>query len=390
MCVHETDTLLRTGDLARTIMLGDQALARVRALGGGAWAETAILAANVAEAQLELGRVEAAGKVLDPMTRSEPSRDTWAVHQVRARLDLVRGLVEDAWDRLGAVRSIIPPNLAQRLDLEGDTVEVAVWRGRPEETLSTVTQILAEIADAPASRDAGPLLESTMRAYADLAERARARHDGKALRDILNAGEHLVAQRQGLRHDPFADYPGVATAAARHATWRAEQARLNGTDQADLGRSPQARGTFCSVRIAARTHSGDTRTHCSRSVAHPMRRSFSVAQPRLPSRWRPCRRRSPRWPGGRASSSPPSASSPRPSDDLPYAMTPRELDVLRLLGTGATNAEIGRRLYMSPKTASVHVSAIIRKMGVSGRVQAATVAERMGLLPAEGSGDPRQ
>ena len=69
VCVHETDTLLRTGDLARTIMLGERALARVRALGGGAWAETAILAANVAEALLELGQVEAAGKVLDPMTR---------------------------------------------------------------------------------------------------------------------------------------------------------------------------------------------------------------------------------------------------------------------------------------------------------------------------------
>ena len=36
---------------------------------------------------------------------------------------------------------------------------------------------------------------------------------------------------------------------------------------------------------------------------------------------------------------------------------------------------------MSPKTASVHVTAIFRKLGVTGRVQAATVAERMGLLP---------
>jgi len=67
-------------------------------------------------------------------------------------------------------------------------------------------------------------------------------------------------------------------------------------------------------------------------------------------------------------------------DGPPYGLTPRELDVLRLLATGATNAEIGRRLYMSPKTASVHVTAILRKLGVRGRVQAATVAERMGLV----------
>ena len=37
---------------------------------------------------------------------------------------------------------------------------------------------------------------------------------------------------------------------------------------------------------------------------------------------------------------------------------------------------------MSPKTAGVHVSSILRKLGVSGRVQAATVAERAGLLSA--------
>jgi DNA-binding NarL/FixJ family response regulator len=45
---------------------------------------------------------------------------------------------------------------------------------------------------------------------------------------------------------------------------------------------------------------------------------------------------------------------------------------------------------MSPKTASVHVSAILRKLGVTGRVQAATVAERLGLLAAETEGDGRR
>lgn len=64
----------------------------------------------------------------------------------------------------------------------------------------------------------------------------------------------------------------------------------------------------------------------------------------------------------------------------PSGLTPRELDVLRLLGTGASNDEIGHRLYISPKTASVHVSHIFRKLGVNGRVQAVMVAERRGLL----------
>ena len=72
---------------------------------------------------------------------------------------------------------------------------------------------------------------------------------------------------------------------------------------------------------------------------------------------------------------PPLAAAP-----TPYGLTGRELAVLRLLAAGRTNAEIGTELYISPKTAGVHVSNILRKFGVSGRVQAAALAERAGLL----------
>jgi len=56
--------------------------------------------------------------------------------------------------------------------------------------------------------------------------------------------------------------------------------------------------------------------------------------------------------------------------------------VLRLVGAGRTNAQIGAELYISPRTAGVHVTNILRKLGVSSRVQAAALAERAGLLPA--------
>lgn len=54
--------------------------------------------------------------------------------------------------------------------------------------------------------------------------------------------------------------------------------------------------------------------------------------------------------------------------------------MLRLLAAGRTNAQIGAELYISPRTAGVHVTNILRKLGVSGRVQAAAMAERAGLL----------
>jgi DNA-binding NarL/FixJ family response regulator len=70
----------------------------------------------------------------------------------------------------------------------------------------------------------------------------------------------------------------------------------------------------------------------------------------------------------------------RPSGPAMFGLTERELAVLRLLGQGRTNAEIGRMLFISPKTASVHVTNILRKLGASSRVQAATIAERARLL----------
>ena len=53
--------------------------------------------------------------------------------------------------------------------------------------------------------------------------------------------------------------------------------------------------------------------------------------------------------------------------------------MLRLIAAGRTNREIGAELFISPKTASVHVSRILRKLDVRGRVEAAAFAHRRGL-----------
>jgi ATP/maltotriose-dependent transcriptional regulator MalT len=63
----------------------------------------------------------------------------------------------------------------------------------------------------------------------------------------------------------------------------------------------------------------------------------------------------------------------------PFGLTPRERQVLSLLAEGATNRQIGEVLFMAEKTASVHVSRILAKLGVQGRTQAAAVAHRQHL-----------
>ncbi|MCX5385847.1 helix-turn-helix transcriptional regulator [Streptomyces sp. NBC_00083] len=61
-------------------------------------------------------------------------------------------------------------------------------------------------------------------------------------------------------------------------------------------------------------------------------------------------------------------------------LTSREQDVLRLVAAGHTNRQIAEELYIAPKTASVHVSNILAKLGVSGRGEAAALAHRLNLF----------
>jgi DNA-binding CsgD family transcriptional regulator len=70
----------------------------------------------------------------------------------------------------------------------------------------------------------------------------------------------------------------------------------------------------------------------------------------------------------------------RPADELArFGLTDREREVLILVAAGRSNPEIAKTLFISAKTASVHVSNILAKLGVSGRVEAAAVAHRLGI-----------
>ena len=64
----------------------------------------------------------------------------------------------------------------------------------------------------------------------------------------------------------------------------------------------------------------------------------------------------------------------------PFGLTGRELEVLRLVAAGLGNREIAAELFISPKTASVHVSNILGKLGVAARGEAAATAHRLHLF----------
>ena len=143
-------------------------------------------------------------------------------------------------------------------------------------------------------------------------------------------------------------------APAIYARYRAAEAFVAAGDHAARGRAPARR-----VRGGARD--GDPAAQRRRRLARAPRAD----------------RRGHAW-------TPVEVPESEPSPAARLGLTPRELQVLLLVAEGRTNRAIGEQLFMSEKTASVHVSRILAKLGVGGRVEAAAVAHRLGLTSPAG------
>ena len=79
--------------------------------------------------------------------------------------------------------------------------------------------------------------------------------------------------------------------------------------------------------------------------------------------------------------------APEAVAEAPAGLTTREVEVLRLVAIGRTNRQIAAELFITEKTAGLHVSNILSKLAVANRSEAAAVAHRLALLP-EGADAP--
>jgi len=390
LAVIESDALLRLARYQNAAEVGVRGLATARQGGlGGSW-HAAVVASNAAEALLAQGRTAEAAALIDPLTSGPPDRDHWVVHEARAEIDLLRGDLEAAARRQQQIKACVPhfSSVDFAREWAQRAAELALWAGRPADALDEIRRVLPLLNDPDLTTLCGRPLAAGMRACADLAEQGRARRDETAAAAAGTAADDLASWARRVPGGPFTDHPFVATIPAERATWEAERARLTGPSDPlawaaagkawqDLG-CPHRAGYARWRQAQAHLDAGQPAT----TAADALQAAAAAADGHEPllTQIRALAQRA-RVPLHAPAAVP---ENPPPVAVASYGLTSREQDVLRLLAAGRTNAQIGAELYISPKTASVHVTSIFRKLGVSGRAQAAAVAERAGLLGDQG------
>jgi DNA-binding CsgD family transcriptional regulator len=384
---NESGVLLKLAQFQRAVEVASRGLDDARQAGLQSWDLASRLAAHAAEALLALGGTAEAAALIDPLTAGPPDPDHWPAQVIRAEIDLLRGDTDAAAERWRLLETL--PAITSRVDFGYDgaprTAEALLWDGRPGEALRETRRALALFKAPDLTILCGRLLAAGMRACADLAGQARARHDQYAAAGAADAADGLAGWAGQMGGVPFTDHPAVATIPAERATWDAERTRVAGPgDPAawdgaakawqDLS-CPHRAGYAWWRQAEAQLDAGQP----AAAAAGPLRAAAAAAAGHAPLlaqiRTLAGRARIPLQPA--TAGEPPAPPAPPLTR---YGLTGRELTVLRLLAAGRTNPQIGAELYISTSTASVHVSNILRKLGVSGRVQAAAIAERAGLL----------
>jgi DNA-binding CsgD family transcriptional regulator len=389
LAINDSDARLKLARFQHAAEVALRGLDAARQVGLEATSGAMSLVANAAEALLAQGRTAEAAALAGPLTTGPPGPSTWLVHRARAQIDLLRGDAIAAAGRWQLISAL--PAIVSRADFAYEAspwaAEVALWAGRPHDALQETRRALTLFTVPDLALLSGRLLTAGMRACADLAEQAQARHDDPATAAAMTAADGLVTWTEQMAGAPFTDHPFVAIIPAERATWDAEQTRLAGPSDPgawssaakawqDLGcphraayawwRQAQALLDGGQPRTVA---VGPLRAAAASAAGHvPLLAQIGLLAQRARIELQP--------------PAPVAAAAPAATASAAYGLTRRELAVLRLLAAGRTNAQIGAELYISPKTAGVHVTSILRKLGVAGRVQAAAVAERAGLLQA--------
>ena len=361
-----------------------------------------ILLAELAERLLRQGGWEEADAILPEAVAPTMS---WGVGRADALAALthIQALRGDA---AGAERSLREVDRAMReavgsmwtAPTAAARAEAAYWDGRPADALEVVAAELGRREDTDDSEVGylAPVIAVGARAAAELAARVRATGETEALAvavrraaEIRDIGRSLVAADprpeallwveqatvEAARADAAASAEDWTTLADRWeaygAAFQVAYCRWRAAELVLAGGGP--RGEVPAMLAAA------YRT-AERLRAEPLRREIADLARRARVPLQDAEDAAADDDGGA------DASGGEPTTAERIGLTARELDVLQLMAGGATNREIAARLYISQKTVTVHITRILAKLDARTRVEAAGVAQRLGLLWTDSAG----
>jgi DNA-binding CsgD family transcriptional regulator/tetratricopeptide (TPR) repeat protein len=352
-----------------------------------------LLEANAADALFRLGRWgeadAATARVLDRGAAGRPL--VWSLI-IRARLDAARGGSGEAMRQLGSVagtedEAVMRPYLGW-LGVAG--AETALWRSDPAGALQIVTDALADDRRPTADAAVALLVALGLRAAADVADLAPARRDRDAAASAArDPGRRIVAMARrlasaGLLGPPAPAAEGSASTGARtaeRALIDAEASRLRARPpvqpwlaaaaaaDAEGRRHPAAYARYRAAAVLLNGRGPREAAGVPLREAHAAVRQLGAEPLRIAIEELARRARIPL----------PEVIPARDADAPLFGLTRREREVLALVAEGRSNREVAAALFISPKTASVHVSNILSKLGVDGRGEAAALAHRVGL-----------